>query len=487
MSVYYNEYDPDAAATLRELIADGLIADGVVDERSIELVQPSDLKGFVQVHLFAGFGIWSLAARLAGWRDDRPLWTASCPCPPFSSAGKVKACPRCRGVKPIPHVRRTGFFLCSLCGNEWLADQRHLWPEVWRLVRDERPPCIMGEQVASADGRTWLDLIRASMEILAYDAWGVDSCAAGFGAPHIRQRLYWVADDASGGRGEECSDGRGRGEGDRAQGIVSGPRGSGDLGRLADAEDADGRGRERGTQEGARPGEQRRRRLASGGPVGGMVDPKLAGLEGLSRHVDDGTEPGRIGEVEARSAPAPSAPSGLDHALGDRRRAGRDDHAQHERDELDPIGEGSRGLADAERLGREMEIFDERGGDEADRERKANLARVRLPFGGLADSHGVVAGEAGSIQSGGEQRLPSGDGSDVEAARRPGPTNGLWGNVDWLGCTDGRFRPVEPGSFPLVAARTFRNRVVALRGAGNAINLAQAVEFIRAVMPELPG
>ena len=63
MSAYYNENDPKAAAWLRELIRGGHIADGVVDERSIEDVLPSDLAGYTQHHFFAGIGGWSYALR----------------------------------------------------------------------------------------------------------------------------------------------------------------------------------------------------------------------------------------------------------------------------------------------------------------------------------------------------------------------------------------------------------------------------------------
>lgn len=80
MAAYYNEHDAAAAQWLRNLIAMGAIAPGDVDERSITEVQPDDLRGYVQCHFFAGIGGWSLAARLAGWPDDRPLWTGSCPC-----------------------------------------------------------------------------------------------------------------------------------------------------------------------------------------------------------------------------------------------------------------------------------------------------------------------------------------------------------------------------------------------------------------------
>lgn len=166
MSAWYNEHDPKAAAWLRELIARGLIAPGVVDERSIADVQPRDLDGFTQCHFFAGIGGWSLALRLAMWPDDRPVWTGSCPCQPFSAAGKHKGA----------------------------ADERHLWPEFRRLIHEREPPVIFGEQVASKDGRTWLAGVRADLEALGYGVGAADLCAAGVGAPHIRQRLWWLAD-----------------------------------------------------------------------------------------------------------------------------------------------------------------------------------------------------------------------------------------------------------------------------------------------------
>jgi DNA (cytosine-5)-methyltransferase 1 len=168
MTAYYNEVDPFAAAWLRELIKAGHIAPGDVDERSITDVRAADLAGYRQVHLFAGIGGWSLAARLAGIPDDYPLWTGSAPCQPFSAAGRQR-------------------------GTD---DERHLWPVMRALVAECRPPVVAGEQVASRLGLDWLADVRADLEAEGYAVGAVDLCAAGVGAPHIRQRLYWsgVAD-----------------------------------------------------------------------------------------------------------------------------------------------------------------------------------------------------------------------------------------------------------------------------------------------------
>lgn len=163
---YYNEFDPQAAQWLRNLISAGLIPPGDVDERSIEDVTPNELTGYAQCHFFAGIGGWPLALALAGWPADRPVWTGSCPCQPFSAAG-----------------RGDGF-----------ADQRHLWPAWFHLIRECRPSVVFGEQVASAVGHGWLDLVSSDLEAQGYACGAAVLGAHSVGAPHIRQRLYFVAD-----------------------------------------------------------------------------------------------------------------------------------------------------------------------------------------------------------------------------------------------------------------------------------------------------
>lgn len=167
---YYNEIDPFAAQWLRNLIAAGHIAPGEVDERSIEDVTPDDLRGFTQCHFFAGIGVWSHSLRLAGWPDDRPVWTGSCPCQPFSAAGK----------------------------GDGFADERHLWPHFFHLISERRPQHVFGEQVAAGNANVWFDLVQADLEGMGYAFGLVPFTSAGIGAPHIRERAYWVANAGSG-------------------------------------------------------------------------------------------------------------------------------------------------------------------------------------------------------------------------------------------------------------------------------------------------
>lgn len=243
---YYNEFDKDAATWLRALMDEGLIPKGEIDERSITEVEPGDLAGFRQCHFFAGIGGWPLALQLAGWPDDRPVWTGSCPCQPFSVAGK--------GLGE--------------------RDERHLWPVWFELIRECRPPVIFGEQVAGAAvvgssakptkrqprkavESVWLDGVFADLESASYACGAGDIPAAGVGAPHIRQRLFWVAN----ADGTECH-------------------------RLI--------------------GESEPARVCGPANRSGLDNADDSGSQGLRRDGDDGHQPGRIDEEPAGSTRAAS-------------------------------------------------------------------------------------------------------------------------------------------------------------------------------------
>lgn len=181
MSAYYNEIEPYAAQWLRNLISAGLIASGDVDTRSITEVQPNDVAGYTQCHFFAGIAGWSLALRMAGWPDCRPVWTGSCPCQPFSVSGSA--------------------------GRQ--SDERHLWPDWARLIGKCKPPVIFGEQVDSAIAAGWLDDCFHDLEGEAYACAAAVLPAIGVGSLHERSRLFWVADSSGEGlaRPEQQRDG----------------------------------------------------------------------------------------------------------------------------------------------------------------------------------------------------------------------------------------------------------------------------------------
>ncbi|WP_421052108.1 DNA cytosine methyltransferase [Klebsiella quasipneumoniae] len=347
----YNEIDPFAAQWLRNLIAAGHIAPGEVDERSIEDVTPDDLRGFTQCHFFAGIGVWSHSLRLAGWPDDRPVWTGSCPCQPFSAAGK----------------------------GDGFADERHLWPHFFHLISERRPQHVFGEQVAAGNANVWFDLVQADLEGMGYAFGLVPFTSAGIGAPHIRERAYWVANAGSGRY-------------DR---------------RTAAA------GQE--TRAGAG--------IAIGVGIGGLGNANFARLEGLS---------GNDGAARREGATGPAATPGFHDGLANT------DNEQHS-----------------------------------------------IAVSGFGHEHASTGREQDPAASAG-----------LCGDYRPLEVNGFWRDADWLFCRDGKWRPVEPGTFPLVdgaAARMGRvepgvarvassNRVGRLKGYGNAINAQAAAAFIRAYM-----
>jgi DNA (cytosine-5)-methyltransferase 1 len=365
MAAYYNEFDTDKAEWLQNLMDAGQIAPGDIDTRSITDVQPADLLGYTQHHFFAGIGVWSAALRKAGWSDDRPVWTFSCPCPPFSTAGKGQECPSCGGRSHLCHPSKTGYFICLDCGHSHFADARHLYPEISRLAREFRPTAFFGEQVASIDGRTWLTAVRADMENMGYAVGASDLCSAGIGAPNIRQRLYFVGERVGYAKGEQC--------------------------------------------------EQFMCRLKKGHGQKGETG-KSVPLVQLAH-----TESERCGEV---------------------REGERDRSTERER-----VGVAACRLGDA------------------DGEQQEAIERVHEGCPATARTDMVArSGEA-----------------DVDGR-----------SSDWLFCRDGKWRPVEPGTFPLAAKPAgdlghvyTRWHRIGLKGYGDGLNLDVAATFIGSSMPML--
>ncbi|WP_336709720.1 MULTISPECIES: DNA cytosine methyltransferase [unclassified Cedecea] len=357
-SAYYNEIDPFAAQWLRNLIAGGHIAPGEVDERSIEDVTPNDLRGFTQCHFFAGIGVWSHSLRLAGWPDNKPVWTGSCPCQPFSAAGKG-----------------AGF-----------ADERHLWPAFNHLISECRPQHVFGEQVAAGNANEWFDLVQADLEGVGYAFGLTPFTSASIGAPHIRERAYWVANASS------------------------------------------------------------KYESAAGNEAGVTACLRSGAIDGMAHTSSE--------RVRAQG------PAGANSKKGEVQESAW----EREWIWVNP-GAGSASICG---LG------------------NSNITRLERHI-----RDGSPAGwerATGSVTAAGVHS-------------RPLEVNGFWRDADWLLCRDGQWRPVESGTFPLVArfakslghsksslrAMAGRNRTGRLKGYGNAINAEAAAAFISAYMEVVSG
>lgn len=96
-------------------------------------------------------------------------------------------------------------------------------------------------------------------------------------------------------------------------------------------------------------------------------------------------------------------------------------------------------------------------------------------FGWGKERENTRGGAIGDSEEGWASRRGTSGGDNTTNSH-----HGFWSDADWLGCRDGKFRPVEPGTFPL--ANGIPARVGRLRGYGNAIVPQVAAEFIKAFM-----
>jgi DNA (cytosine-5)-methyltransferase 1 len=94
--------------------------------------------------------------------------TGGFPCQPFSVAGKQKG---------------TG-------------DDRHLWPEMFRIIKTFKPKFVIGENVKGLiniqDGVVF-ETVCTDLESEGYEVQAFNIPAAGVGAPHRRERIWILA------------------------------------------------------------------------------------------------------------------------------------------------------------------------------------------------------------------------------------------------------------------------------------------------------
>ncbi|MCH9621028.1 MAG: hypothetical protein S4CHLAM20_04420 [Chlamydiia bacterium] len=102
------------------------------------------------------------------WRGTIDVLTGGFPCQPYSLAGKRK-------------------------GTD---DERHLWPEMLRAIREIQPRWVVGENVFGLigwNGGLVFDEVQADLEALGYEVQSVLLPACSVNAPHKRDRVFIVA------------------------------------------------------------------------------------------------------------------------------------------------------------------------------------------------------------------------------------------------------------------------------------------------------
>jgi DNA (cytosine-5)-methyltransferase 1 len=104
----------------------------------------------------------------SSWNGRIDVLSGGFPCQPYSSAGKR-------------------------LGKE---DERHLWPEMLRSIREIQPSWVVGENVRGLtnwSGGLVFDEVQADLEAEGYDILPFLLPAAGVNAPHQRDRIWFIA------------------------------------------------------------------------------------------------------------------------------------------------------------------------------------------------------------------------------------------------------------------------------------------------------
>jgi len=193
----------------------------------------------------------------SAWRGRVDIISGGFPCQPYSSAGK-----------------RLG-----------KDDERHLWPEMLRIIREAAPRFVVGENVRGLtnwNGGVVFEEVCADLEAEGYDVWTGILPAAGVGAPHRRDRIWFVA-HAHGGAdvrtpGRDAGTGAGEGIPERDQIRI--PDESGDV---RDAADTESTRAKTSANEWGKPKSQNRtkirNRVRTNGEVRNAADTERDGLE----------------------------------------------------------------------------------------------------------------------------------------------------------------------------------------------------------------
>lgn len=155
--------------------------------------------------LFSGMGGFDLAAEWMGWNNS-----FHCEWNPFGQKILKHYWPKAKSYEDITKTDfsiwrgriniLSGGFPCqpySQAGNRLgKEDDRHLWPEMLRAIREIKPDYVVGENVLGITN--WneglvFEEVQTDMEAEGYEVQAIILPAAGVNAPHRRDRVWFVA------------------------------------------------------------------------------------------------------------------------------------------------------------------------------------------------------------------------------------------------------------------------------------------------------
>jgi DNA (cytosine-5)-methyltransferase 1 len=176
--------------------------------------------------LFSGIGGFALAARWNGYRT-----VGFCDNEPYAKAVLKKHWPDVPCHKDIREVRGelyagvtllTGGFPCQPFSDvgrkRGQADDRYLWPEMFRVICEARPTWVLGENVAGIKNMA-LDQALSDLEGKDYEVQSFVIPACSVNAPHRRDRVWICAMDVAESKSLRAGGGSGQG-GERWEGMV---------------------------------------------------------------------------------------------------------------------------------------------------------------------------------------------------------------------------------------------------------------------------
>lgn len=182
----------------------------------------STAKPFTHIGLFEGIGGFSYAAKQMGW-----ITKAWCEWNEFGQKVLRYHYPEAEGHGDITKTDFTkyantidlvsGGFPCqpySLAGKrKGKDDERHLWPEMLRAIREIRPRWVVGENVFGlinwSNGLVFHE-VQADLEAEGYEVWPYVLPACAVNAPHRRDRVWFVAYASNNGYKNRCEETRGQ-------------------------------------------------------------------------------------------------------------------------------------------------------------------------------------------------------------------------------------------------------------------------------------